>query len=220
MRVRQLFLDADGVLADMELGAQEVLGLTCKEYRAQHSEEKFWATLHAHPEFYETLPLMPDARVLYEAVAHLNPIILTGCPMGGWAQAQKLAWRNKHFPGVPMITTLSKDKRNEAQAGGRVDRRLPEVPALVGRDGRHLHPPQERTTIIGGTEPVHRLGGGQMNVYTQSEDGRWVPAIPEPFWFKSWRTLWFWRPGCYQCQIIFKTREEWNEHYVKHHSSD
>jgi len=28
---------------------------------------------------------------LFEAVAPMRPVILTGCPRGGWAQPQKLA---------------------------------------------------------------------------------------------------------------------------------
>jgi hypothetical protein len=47
---------------------------------------------------------------LYQAVAHLNPIILTGCPEGGWSEPQKLSWAARHFPGVKMITCLSKEK--------------------------------------------------------------------------------------------------------------
>ena len=115
--MRQLFLDCDGVLADFDRGAENVFGIHPRKYEDEHGTEKFWATLQSYSKFYENLPVMSDAYELYAAVEHLNPIILTGCPLGGWAQAQKLSWRNKHFPGVPMITTLSKDKRSHAKAG-------------------------------------------------------------------------------------------------------
>ena len=64
-----------------------------------------------------------------------------------------------------------------------------------------------------------------MNMYTQLEDGTYVPVIPEPFWYKSWRTLFRFRPACYQCTkkeppLIFKDRKEYEEHYIKYHSSD
>jgi 5'(3')-deoxyribonucleotidase len=119
MRIRppQLFLDCDGVLADFDRGAETVFGCHPRKYENEHGTEKFWATLHAHPKFYENLPVMEDASALYEATRHLNPIIITGCPQGGWAQEQKLRWRNKNFPGVPMITTLSKNKRDHAKPG-------------------------------------------------------------------------------------------------------
>jgi len=50
-------------------------------------------------------------------VAHLCPTILTGCPRGNWAQGQKVAWAARHFPGVPIITCRSADKRDHANAG-------------------------------------------------------------------------------------------------------
>lgn len=47
---------------------------------------------------------MANTIALYEAVAHLEPIILTGCPEGGWSELQKIAWAAHHFPNVKMIT--------------------------------------------------------------------------------------------------------------------
>jgi hypothetical protein len=47
---------------------------------------------------------------LCQAVAHLNPIILTGCPEGGWSEPQKIAWGAQHFPGVRMITCLLRER--------------------------------------------------------------------------------------------------------------
>jgi hypothetical protein len=49
--------------------------------------------------------------------------------------------------------------------------------------------------------------------------GGYVPAIPEPFWHKSWRTWFRWRPQCPWCKDmpIFKTRAQWDSHYVLTH---
>src|SRR3546814_10578993 len=58
-----------------------------------------------------SLPLLPDARHLFQAVAHLNPIILTGCPRGNWAEAQKERWVAEHFPGTQIITCRSEERR-------------------------------------------------------------------------------------------------------------
>ena len=60
---------------------------------------------------------MPDALDLFEAVEALRPIILTGCPRGGWAEPQKLAWAAEHFPGIPMVVCASKDKRDYCKPG-------------------------------------------------------------------------------------------------------
>lgn len=115
--MRQLFLDCDGVLANFDQAAESVFGFHPREAENKLGTEGFWKKLHETPEFYENLPVMPDAMELINAVRHLNPIILTGCPLGGWAQSQKISWRNKNFPGIPMITTLSKNKRDEAKSG-------------------------------------------------------------------------------------------------------
>ncbi len=60
---------------------------------------------------------MPDAMKLVDGVRHLNPIILTGRPRGAWAHDQKVAWAAEHFPGIPIITCKSKDKRLHGQPG-------------------------------------------------------------------------------------------------------
>lgn len=113
----QLFLDCDGVLADFDTRAEEVFGLPPRQAEERFGTQRFWVDLQSHPNFYRDLPLLPDAMKLYEAVKHLSPIILTGCPQGGWAEPQKLDWAAKNFPGVKMITCLSKDKRLHMKIG-------------------------------------------------------------------------------------------------------
>lgn len=51
--------------------------------------------------------------------------------------------------------------------------------------------------------------------FMQDKDGRYIPAIPEPFWEKSWRTFFRWRPLC--CRTMFKSREAYDQHYVLEH---
>ncbi len=113
----QLFLDCDGVLADFDRGARQVLGAAPRQFEAAHGLPEFWRRLARTPDFYATLPLMPDAMQLYQAVGHLNPVILTGCPRGQWAQAQKERWVRRHFPGVRLITCMAADKRRYANNG-------------------------------------------------------------------------------------------------------
>jgi hypothetical protein len=40
----------------------------------------------------------------------LHPIILTGCPIGGWAEPQKVEWAAEHFPVAEIITCMSREK--------------------------------------------------------------------------------------------------------------
>jgi len=113
----QLYLDCDGVLADFDAGARAILGASPEEYGRRHNLGKMWAKLARHPDFYGTLPLMPGAMQLFEAVRHLHPIILTGLPRGNWAAPQKVRWAAEHFPGTPIITCMAVDKRKHAQEG-------------------------------------------------------------------------------------------------------
>jgi hypothetical protein len=117
MTERQLYLDCDGVLADFERGAAAILGMAPKAYQARHGPGKFWQQLARAADFYAELPMLPDAQELFDAVRHLDPIILTGLPRGNWAAAQKRRWAARHFPGTRIITCMAIDKRNHCQSG-------------------------------------------------------------------------------------------------------
>ena len=113
----RLFLDADGVLADFDEGARQLLGMSPRAFEAKHSKREFWRRIAKAPNFYGSLPEMPDARVLFDAVKHLRPTILTGLPLGEWAAPQKVKWAAEHFPGVPIITCMARDKHKHMSPG-------------------------------------------------------------------------------------------------------
>jgi 5'(3')-deoxyribonucleotidase len=113
----QLFLDCDGVLADFDSAAQKLFGMPPRLAEKKMGTSAFWTRIRHRPNFYRDLALMPDARELFDAVAHLNPVILTGCPRGGWAEPQKVEWAAEHFPGTRIITCLSADKRMHMHCG-------------------------------------------------------------------------------------------------------
>ena len=116
----RLFLDCDGVLADFDAYASGLLGMPPREFEARHGARRFWARIAGHEGFFEKLPLMPDARELWDAVAHLRPVILTGLPRGGWAAPQKVRWAARHFPGARVITTMARAKRDHMENPGDV----------------------------------------------------------------------------------------------------
>lgn len=113
----RLFLDADGVLADFDLAARRLLGMPPKEFIAKHGRGAFWKRLAKARNFYGALPQMPDAKVLFDAVKHLKPTILTGLPLGNWAAPQKVEWAAEHFPGVPIVTCMARDKHKHMHPG-------------------------------------------------------------------------------------------------------
>jgi 5'(3')-deoxyribonucleotidase len=113
----RLFLDADGVLADFDEGVRRLLGAYPRDYERKHGRGSFWKHLAAADNFYATLPEMEDARLLFDGVKHLKPTILTGLPLGKWAAPQKVEWAAEHFPGVPIITCMARDKHKHMRAG-------------------------------------------------------------------------------------------------------
>jgi len=112
-----LFLDCDGVLADFDAGAKAILGMSPADFQHRHGSGEFWKRLARAPNFYGDLPEMPDAQQLVEAVKHLKPTILTGLPLGKWAAPQKERWAAEHFPGVPIITTMARQKHEHMERG-------------------------------------------------------------------------------------------------------
>lgn len=114
---RQIYLDCDGVLADFDKGAEALLGMAPRQFERRHGLGPFWKRLAEAPGFFETLPLIPDALELYDGVKHRGPIILTGLPRGNWAEPQKRRWAERHFPGVPVITTAAALKREHCHPG-------------------------------------------------------------------------------------------------------
>jgi deoxypyrimidine-specific 5' nucleotidase type C protein (NT5C) len=113
----RLFLDADGVLADFDEGARRLLGMDLRKFEAKHGRGAFWKRLANAKNFYGTLPEMADARLLFDGVKHLDPTILTGLPLGRWAAPQKVEWSAAHFPGVPIITCMARDKHKHMKPG-------------------------------------------------------------------------------------------------------
>jgi 5'(3')-deoxyribonucleotidase len=144
----QLYLDCDGVLADFDHAATAILGAPPRVFQQRHGPAEFWKRLQRHPFFYGSLPLMPDAMELFEAVRHLDPIILTGLPRGNWAAPQKVRWAAEHFPGTRIITCLAADKRRHARDGDiLVDDTLKYRDLWTGAGGIFVHHRNARTSI-------------------------------------------------------------------------
>ena len=113
----KIFLDCDGVLADFDRHAASYFGMPSREFERRFGAQAFWSAIKKAGDFFIELPIMSDAHELVHGVAHLNPVILTGCPRGGWAEEQKLKWAEEHFPELTMITCQSSEKREHASAG-------------------------------------------------------------------------------------------------------
>jgi hypothetical protein len=144
----QLYLDCDGVLADFDRAATALFGMPPKVFEKRHGLGAFWKQIARHPDFYGTLPLMPDAMELFAAVRHLKPIILTGLPRGTWAAPQKVRWAAEHFPGTRIITCMAADKAKQAAPG---DVLVDDMPKYASRweraGGIFIHHRSARETL-------------------------------------------------------------------------
>jgi hypothetical protein len=150
----KLFLDLDGVLADFDAGVRRVTGRLPHELGVR----EMWARLARARGFFEHLGWTPDGRALWEATAHLAPVVLTGVPLGGWAEAQKRAWCARELgPEVPVLTCLARDKPLKAREHLAASDIGPDVaagvvPVIV--DDREKH--QAGWEAHGGVFIVHR----------------------------------------------------------------
>ncbi len=147
---RTIDIDLDGVLADFDTSANKIFGMTSRQYEDLHGNDKFWETLVATKNFYYDLELMPDAMELYNAVAHLNPVILTGCkPQFTTCIQHKKDWVKKHFgPNQKVIVCESKHKSNYMKAGDIMIDDWPHFsPLWVAKGGIWIHHTSAQNSI-------------------------------------------------------------------------
>lgn len=103
----KLFVDLDGVLADFDTGVTSALGQAPHEMNPR----SMWPRLAKYPGFYTHLPWMSDGHELWDYVSKFSPTILTGLPLGKWAEPQKREWcRRELGADVPVLTCLSRHK--------------------------------------------------------------------------------------------------------------
>ena len=148
MTAPRLFLDCDGVLADFDGGVRRISGLGPDALTKKVGRGGFWKTLARAEGFYEHLDPLPGAEEMVAAVRHLSPVILTGLPMGKWAEPQKRAWATKHFPDLEVITCMARDKWTFASPGDVLvdDREHAREPWVTKGKGRFvLHRSPEAT---------------------------------------------------------------------------
>ena len=115
----QIYCDMDGVIADFHAFTGKILGTRFKD--------KFWPDLPK--DTFAKLPLMPDAKKLWNFIGKYNPIMLTAIPresrgdISKQAASDKTKWMKKHF----------NLKQSDMRAVSRQDK---QQFAKDGRDGR------------------------------------------------------------------------------------
>lgn len=106
----QIYMDLDGVLVDLETGFEKISGgyspkdlHTAPEFQGKDpklAKRRFWQLINGTPNFWETLPIMPDAKVLWSYVQKNfldpKPVVLTA-GQGKAILDGKTKWVNKNL---------------------------------------------------------------------------------------------------------------------------
>jgi len=112
----QIYVDMDGVLADMEKGFMALSnGLSPSEYTNKNGKGSFWKLVNTKKDFWVSLEPMPDAKVLWsflvENFKDPVPVVLTA-GQGASISTQKNQWMQKHFgPGIKVILASAGPKK-------------------------------------------------------------------------------------------------------------
>ena len=118
-RGRALFVDLDGVLADFDRGCTSVTG---RAPELMHPREMWPALARVRGGFFQILEPMADAHILWAYCVKFEPVsVLTGAPLGKWAEPQKRKWCEEWL-GLPVdgervIVCLARDKYKYCSPG-------------------------------------------------------------------------------------------------------
>lgn len=117
--MNRVFLDLDGVMADLEGDYLRRFGHTMD---AAPSRKQMWANINGIEDYFYHLPPMQGAQDFYAKLKEWNPIILTSCPSSRYHEVarQKIAWVRLHLdPDVLVIPAYgSESKQWFAQKSG------------------------------------------------------------------------------------------------------
>jgi hypothetical protein len=99
----QLYEDLDQVHADFDKLATKVVGMKPDAFKKKYGEKEFWRLINEYPNFFLEVEPLPDSKKLWLNTIDLNPIVLSACPRGNWAEKQKEQWAYENLPGLQKI---------------------------------------------------------------------------------------------------------------------
>jgi 5'(3')-deoxyribonucleotidase len=120
-----LYLDMDGVVADWDRAATELIGRPRKSQDGRWGAED-WQAIKQSKHFYRHLPLMDQAELLVETARSFRArgwslLFLTAIPKHNdqpWAFNDKMLWARDHFPDIPVhFGPYAEDKQLHARQG-------------------------------------------------------------------------------------------------------
>lgn len=119
-----LYLDMDGVVADFDAYAEQMIGKRSENNRWSRED---WRKLRDHKRMYRDLPKTPEADALVDFCRKFtkekgyNLLFLTAVPKGNdfhWAFYDKVNWARDYYPDIPVhFGPFSVDKQVHCEAG-------------------------------------------------------------------------------------------------------
>lgn len=147
-----IYLDLDGVQADFDKGARQVLGMEPQAFEAQYGSEEFWARISNVPNFYYNLPKMADVQLLWDFVDSVDQsATLTALPrtFPEVADHQKRRWVWTHRPAMRVFSVIGAlNKKAYAGDGGiLIDDRADIKPGWEAEGGKFILHTSAKDTI-------------------------------------------------------------------------
>ena len=152
----KIFVDIDGVLADFVAGVAKLIpDYDDKRYESDSKyRSMMWKAVEKFSkeggELWYELPLMHDAKELWEYIRKYNPQILSATGRKSYgAGRQKRAWIKKHFGNVKVnLTEKAREKAQHAKKGYiLIDDKLKAIDPWKAAGGIGIHHTSTANTI-------------------------------------------------------------------------
>lgn len=91
----KLYLDLDGVMADFDAHFPATFGLDHRDL----ADDAMWERINGHASYFRDMPIFDGAKVFFDRISWLDPIILTACPRTNYQHIarQKRDWVRHHL---------------------------------------------------------------------------------------------------------------------------
>lgn len=144
-----IYIDMDGVVANWDAAAREVVGHKVKDLNGRWPDED-WERVRSIEHFYRDLPKMPQADQLMELAKKFrdylgwNLYMLTAIPHNNdhpHAFHDKIKWMDRYYPGIDVhFGPYSHDKQHHCRPGDiLVDDRPSNISEWTNAGGTAVH---------------------------------------------------------------------------------